>query len=152
MIGFEDEDLIKLNVVVWYVVIVWVGNMLLGVNLLIKLMKKVVEVLDEDFDIEIVEVYYNKKVDVLLGIVLMLGEVVVEGCGVLFVDVCDSGCDGIMGVCIKGDIGFVVICGGDVVGEYDVIFVVVGEWIVLCYLVMDWVIFVWGVFKVVFWG
>lgn len=109
-------------------------------------------VLDDDFDIEIIEFYYYYKVDVLFGIVFMFGEVVVEGCGVVFNDVCDLGWDGIIGVCKKGDIGFIVICGGDIVGEYDVFFVVVGECIILCYMVIDWFIFVCGVLKVVFWG
>lgn len=40
------------------------------------------EFFDEDFDIEVFEMYYKCKVDVFFGIVLMFGEVVVDGCNV----------------------------------------------------------------------
>lgn len=152
IIGFVFVDLVRLIVVVCYVLIICVGNMSFGVNLLMGLICKVVVVLGEDWDIEVVEVYYNCKVDVFLGIVLMLGQVVVEGWGYLLEDLCIFVCEGIIGVCECGIIGFLVICGGDVVGEYDVIFVGVGECVVLWYLVIDWVIFVCGVLQVVIWG
>lgn len=86
------------------------------------------------------------------GTVLMLGEAVAMGRGVMLFDVCDVCCDGMIGVRARGDIGFSVIRGGDIVGEHDVIFAAAGEWIVLCYLATDCVIFVRGVLKVVLWG
>jgi 4-hydroxy-tetrahydrodipicolinate reductase len=150
--GFEDEDLTKLNAAARHAVIVRAGNMSLGVNLLTKLTKKVAEALDEDFDIEIVEAHHNKKVDAPSGTALMLGEAAAEGRGVSLADVRDSGRDGITGARTKGDIGFAVIRGGDVVGEHDVIFAAAGERIVLRHLATDRAIFARGALKAALWG
>ena len=56
--------------------------MSLGVNLLAALAKRVAQTLDEDFDIEIVEMHHNKKVDAPSGTALMLGRAAAEGRGV----------------------------------------------------------------------
>lgn len=150
--GFEEADLAKLNAAARHAVIVRAGNMSLGVNLLTKLTKKVAEALDEDFDIEIVEAHHNKKVDAPSGTALMLGEAAAEGRGVSLADVRDSGRDGITGARKKGDIGFAVIRGGDVVGEHDVIFAAAGERIVLRHLATDRAIFARGALRAALWG
>lgn len=67
------------------------------------------------------------------------------------VDVWDWGCDGIIGECKMGNIGFVVLCGGVVVGEYMVLFIFEDECIEFVYKVIDCFIFVKGVFRVVLW-
>ena len=53
-------------------VIVQSGNMSLVVNLLAALVKRVAKTLDEDFDVEIVEMHHNNKVDAPSGTALML--------------------------------------------------------------------------------
>src|SRR3954462_4356736 len=55
------------------------GNMSLGVNLLAVMTKKVAQALGDDFDIEIVEMHHNKKVDAPSGTALLLGEAAAEG-------------------------------------------------------------------------
>lgn len=57
--GLSDDDIKVIDAAACHAVIVWVGNMLLGVNLLVKLTQTVAAVLDPDFDIEIVEVHHN---------------------------------------------------------------------------------------------
>jgi len=54
-------------------VIVKSGNMSMGVNLLGGASQTSSEDLDEDFDIEILEMHHNKKVDAPSGTALMLG-------------------------------------------------------------------------------
>src|SRR6516225_8522546 len=54
-------------------VIVKSGNMSLGVNLLAALVERVARTLDAEFDIEIVEMHHNRKVDAPSGTALMLG-------------------------------------------------------------------------------
>ncbi len=49
------------------------GNMSLGVNLLVALTKRVAKTLNDDYDIEIVEMHHNKKIDAPSGTALMLG-------------------------------------------------------------------------------
>ena len=54
------------------------GNMSLGINLLIELSKKAAQVLGEDFDIEIVEMHHNQKIDAPSGTALMLADAISE--------------------------------------------------------------------------
>ena len=58
------------------------GNMSLGVNLLAALTKRVAKTLDDDFDIEIVEMHHNKKIDAPSGTALMLGRAAAAGRGI----------------------------------------------------------------------
>ena len=126
--------------------------MSLGVNLLTLLTKKISTVLDEDFDIEIVESHHRHKVDAPSGTALMLGHAAAEGRGVKLLNVEDRGRDGIMGARTRGDIGFHAIRGGDVVGEHDVIFAADGERIVLRHLATDRQIFVRGALRAAIWA
>ena len=150
--GMTDEDIAKLEPCGRHAVIVRAGNMSLGVNLLVQLTKKVAAALDEDFDIEVIESHHNQKVDAPSGTALMLGEAAAEGRGVSLGDVEDRGRDGITGARKKGDIGFVAIRGGDVVGEHDVMFAAPGERIVLRHLASDRAIFARGALKAALWG
>ena len=52
--------------------------MSLGINLLIELSKKAAQVLGEDFDIEIVEMHHNQKIDAPSGTALMLADAISE--------------------------------------------------------------------------
>ena len=58
------------------------GNMSLGVNLLAALVKRVARTLGNDFDIEILEMHHNKKIDAPSGTALMLGRAAAEGRGI----------------------------------------------------------------------
>src|SRR5215212_10377046 len=63
-------------------VIVQSGNMSMGVNLLAALVKRVAKTLDDDFDVEILEMHHNKKVDAPSGTALMLGRAAAAGRGI----------------------------------------------------------------------
>lgn len=150
--GFDDKHVERLDAAARHATIVRAGNMSLGVNLLTKLTEQVAKALDEDFDIEVVEAHHNQKIDAPSGTALMLGEAAAEGRGVSLKDVADRGRDGITGARKKGDIGFAVIRGGDVVGEHDVVFAAAGERIVLRHLATDRRIFARGAIKAALWG
>jgi 4-hydroxy-tetrahydrodipicolinate reductase len=150
--GFEDEHLSEVAAAAAKTPIIRAGNMSLGVNLLTVLAKKVAAALDDDFDIEIIEAHHNKKVDAPSGTALMLGEAAAEGRGVSLKDVRDSGRDGITGARNKGDIGFAVVRGGDIVGEHDVMFAAAGERIVLRHIATDRAVFARGALKAALWG
>ncbi len=53
-------------------------NMSLGINLLVNLAKKAVQVLGDDFDIEIIEQHHNQKIDAPSGTALMLADAISE--------------------------------------------------------------------------
>ena len=102
--------------------IVKAGNFSLGVNLLQGLVKKAAKALGEDFDIDILEMHHNKKVDAPSGPALMLGEAAAAGRGIKLAEHSVSGRDGITGARVAGDIGFAALRGGTVVGDHTVIF------------------------------
>ena len=132
--------------------IVRAGNMSLGVNLLTQLTQKVAAALGEEFDIEVVEYHHNQKVDAPSGTALMLGEAAAAGRGVSLNDVKDSGRDGITGARKTGDIGFVAVRGGDIVGEHDVLFAGPGERIVLRHVATDRALFARGAVRAAIWA
>jgi len=53
--------------------------MSLGVNLLAALVKRVAKTLNDEYDVEIVEMHHNKKIDAPSGTALMLGRAAAEG-------------------------------------------------------------------------
>lgn len=150
--GFEDSHLARLDAAARHATIVRAGNMSLGVNLLTRLAEQVARALDPDYDIEVIEAHHNQKVDAPSGTALMLGEAAAKGRGVALNDVADRGRDGITGARKRGDIGFSVIRGGDIVGEHDVLFAAAGERIVLRHIASDRRVFSRGALKAALWG
>lgn len=150
--GMDEDDLAKVAAAARHATIIRAGNMSLGVNLLTKLTRMVAEALDEDFDIEVVEYHHNRKVDAPSGTALMLGEAAAEGRGTNLKDVADRARDGITGARKRGDIGFVVVRGGDIVGEHDVLFAGPGERIILRHIADDRSLFAKGALRAALWG
>jgi len=109
------------------VAIVQAANFSLGVNLLMSLTAQVAGILNQDFDIEIVEMHHRHKVDAPSGTALALGQAAADGRGVDLESVSERVRDGHTGARIPGDIGFATLRGGDVVGEHSVIFAAEGE-------------------------
>ena len=150
--GLSDDDIAAIDRAARHAVIVRAGNMSLGVNLLVRLTRKVAEALGEDYDVEIVEAHHGRKVDAPSGTALMLGEAAAEGHGVALSEVADRGRDGMTGPRRKGAIGFAVVRGGDIVGEHDVIFAGQGERVILRHVATDRAIFARGALRAVLWG
>jgi 4-hydroxy-tetrahydrodipicolinate reductase len=150
--GLEHDHLARIAAAARHAVIVRAGNMSLGVNLLVRLTKVVAEVLDADWDIEVVEVHHRMKVDAPSGTALMLGAAAAEGRGVRLADVREAGRDGITGARGRGMIGFSSIRGGDIVGEHDVIFAGAGERVVLRHVATDRALFARGALRAAIWG
>jgi 4-hydroxy-tetrahydrodipicolinate reductase len=133
-------------------VIVKSGNMSLGVNLLAAVVKRVASTLDEDFDIEVVEMHHNKKVDAPSGTALLLGEAAAEGRGLTLAQHSERGRDGHTGARERGAIGFASLRGGTVVGEHNVIFAGPAERIELAHKAEDRMIFARGALKAALWA
>jgi len=107
--------------------VVWAPNMSIGVNLLLALTEQVAAVLDDAYDIEIVEMHHRHKVDAPSGTALGLGRAAAKGRGVDLEKVSARARDGVTGARRTGDIGFAVLRGGDVVGDHAVVFAGDGE-------------------------
>ena len=150
--GFSQEGEVLLTQAATRAVIVKSGNMSLGVNLLAALVRQVARTLDEDFDIEIVEMHHNRKVDAPSGTALMFGRAAAEGRGIDLNDRSVRSRDGHTGARKAGDIGFAALRGGTVVGEHSVIFAGPAERIELVHRAEDRMIFARGALHAAAWA
>jgi 4-hydroxy-tetrahydrodipicolinate reductase len=128
------------------------GNMSLGVNLLVALTKRVAKTLNDDYDIEIVEMHHNKKIDAPSGTALMLGRAAAAGRGIDLAQHSARGRDGVTGARNPGDIGFASLRGGTVVGEHAVIFAGPAERVELTHRAEDRMIFARGALHAALWA
>lgn len=128
------------------------GNMSLGVNLMAALVKRVARTLDESFDIEIVEMHHNRKIDAPSGTALLLGAAAAEGRGIDLAARSTRVRDGHTGPRRAGDIGFATLRGGTVVGEHSVIFAGPFERIELVHKAEDRMIFARGAVAAALWA
>lgn len=125
--GFTDAQQQKLQSYATKARIVQAGNFSLGVNLLQVLVEQAARTLNDDYDIELSEMHHKHKKDAPSGTALMLGHAAAKGRGVKLEDKKVAGRDGITGERKRGDIGFAVMRGGDVVGSHSVFFAGPGE-------------------------
>jgi 4-hydroxy-tetrahydrodipicolinate reductase len=149
-IGGEDDKSIALAA--QRAPIVKSGNMSLGVNLLAALVKQAAHALDIDFDIEILEMHHNRKVDAPSGTALLLGQAAAAGRNIDLAQRSDRARDGHTGARKSGDIGFAVLRGGTVVGDHSVIFAGPSERIELTHRAEDRMIFARGAVKAALWA
>jgi 4-hydroxy-tetrahydrodipicolinate reductase len=101
--------------------------MSVGVNLALKLLDMAARVLDDEFDIEIVEAHHRHKVDAPSGTALRMGEVVANALGRDLSTCAVYGREGVTGERDARSIGFATMRGGDIVGDHTVMFAGIGE-------------------------
>jgi 4-hydroxy-tetrahydrodipicolinate reductase len=101
--------------------------MSVGVNLSLKLLDIAARVLNEGYDIEIVEAHHRHKVDAPSGTALRMGEVVANALGRNLAECAVYGREGVTGERSPSTIGFATVRGGDIVGDHTVLFAGTGE-------------------------
>ena len=107
--------------------IIHAPNFSVGVNLLFALAKNAAKILDENYDIEIVEMHHHHKKDAPSGTAVRLVELVEEARGLKNEEKRIYGRQGDTGMRPKGEIAVHSLRGGDVVGDHTVIFAAEGE-------------------------
>lgn len=95
-------------------------NMSLGINLLANLAKKVVQVLGDGFDIEIIEKHHNQKIDAPSGTALMLADAICEELNKPMKYEYDRHSKREKRT--KNEIGMHAVRGGTIVGEHEIMF------------------------------
>ena len=133
-------------------IVVKSGNMSLGVNLLAALTKRVAKTLDAAFDIEVLEMHHNQKIDAPSGTALLLGQAAADGRGVELKTHEVMSRVGHTGARKAGDIGFATLRGGSVVGEHTVMFAGPAERIELTHRAADRMIFARGALHAALWA
>src|SRR3990172_8926259 len=76
--GFTRDDLKEVEALAKSIPCVMASNMSLGVNLLLKVLGDVSRVLDDDYDIEIVEAHHRLKKDAPSGTALKMAQVIAD--------------------------------------------------------------------------
>ncbi|HZY52835.1 MAG TPA: 4-hydroxy-tetrahydrodipicolinate reductase [Reyranella sp.] len=131
--------------------IVKTGNFSLGVNMLAGLVRQVAAALP-DYDVEVLEMHHNRKVDAPSGTALMLGRAAAEGRGVEFDQNAVLSREGHTGARVPGNIGFATLRGGNVIGEHTVFFVGETERIEIVHRATDRGMFAAGAVRAALWA
>ncbi|RVV97002.1 4-hydroxy-tetrahydrodipicolinate reductase [Mesobaculum littorinae] len=150
--GLSDTDLAAISAAARHAAIMRAGNMSLGLNMLLGVVRQVAASLDDSYDIEIVEAHHRHKVDAPSGTALMLGEAAAEGRGISLSAMSDRGRDGLTGAREPGHIGFAAVRGGDIIGSHQVIFAGDGERITLSHDASDRSLFARGALRAALWA
>jgi len=125
--GFSDALKVNIHAASKHIAIVFAPNMSVGVTLLLDLVEQAAKVLNDGYDIEVVEMHHRHKVDAPSGTALRLGEAAAAGLGCELKDCAIYAREGVTGEREAGKIGFATLRGGDVVGDHTVIFAGTGE-------------------------
>ena len=125
--GFDDVGKTRIAQAAKQTGIVFSPNMGIGVNATFKILELAAKILNQGYDIEIIETHHRNKVDAPSGTALKMGEVVAEVLGRDLKQCAVYGREGITGIRDEQTIGFSTIRGGDVIGDHTVLFAGAGE-------------------------
>ncbi|WEJ58614.1 4-hydroxy-tetrahydrodipicolinate reductase [Devosia sp. FJ2-5-3] len=127
------------------------GNFSPGMVALTALVEKAAAALP-DYDIEILEMHHNLKVDAPSGTALMLGEAAAKGRDISLKDHSVRVRDGHTGAREAGTIGFATLRGGNVIGDHMVILAGASERIELTHRAQDRTIYANGAIRAALWA
>lgn len=118
--GFDDDQKKQIENAATENGVFFTYNMSLGINLLATLAKKAVDVLGNDFDIEIIEKHHNQKIDAPSGTALMLADAICEEIDKPMKYEYDRHSK--REKRSKNEIGMHAVRGGTIVGEHEIVF------------------------------
>ncbi|MDD3766915.1 MAG: 4-hydroxy-tetrahydrodipicolinate reductase [Eubacteriales bacterium] len=118
--GLSSEQVKKINNAAAKVPVFFSANMSLGVNLVIDLVTRAVKLLEESFDIEIIEKHHNQKIDAPSGTALAIADAISDVLSEPSEYVYDR--HSVRRKRKKREIGIHAVRGGTIVGEHSVIF------------------------------
>lgn len=118
--GLGSEQIAKINSISAYVPIFFSANMSLGVNLLIDLAKRAAKLLEDNFDIEIIEKHHNQKIDAPSGTALAIADAISDT--VSYEPEYTYDRHSVRQKRDKREIGIHAVRGGTIVGEHSIIF------------------------------
>ena len=125
--GFSGEQKQTIEQAANDIPVVFAPNMMVGVNAVFKLLDVAARILNEGYDVEVIEAHHRYKVDAPSGTALRMGEVVAEAMGRYLPECAVYGREGRTGERPPAQIGFSTIRGGDIVGDHTVLFAGIGE-------------------------
>jgi 4-hydroxy-tetrahydrodipicolinate reductase len=150
--GLDASQMRELKKLAEKTPIVWASNMSIGVNLLNALSRKAAAVLDQTYDVEILEMHHRYKKDAPSGTALTLGENIADVRKINFNKNAVKARDGIVGERNKDEIGFAVMRGGNVIGDHSAIFAGDSDVIKISHYAQDRSIFAKGAVVAAIWS
>jgi len=118
--GHTDEELLLIKNAATQIPVFKTANMSLGINLLIELAKKATDILQDSFDIEIIEKHHNQKIDAPSGTALLIADALKENLEYEAEYSYDRHSK--REKRSREEIGIHSVRGGTIVGEHEVIF------------------------------
>lgn len=118
--GLSNKDIEKIKAASKKIPIFHSANMSLGINVLISMVKNIAPILEDSFDIEIIEKHHNNKIDAPSGTAYMIADEINKEL--------NNSKEYVFGRNTKTDkrkekeIGIHAVRGGTIVGEHTVIF------------------------------
>jgi 4-hydroxy-tetrahydrodipicolinate reductase len=125
--GLSVEEKARVSDAARDIAVMFAPNMSVGVTLLLKLLETAASVLNEGYDIEIIEAHHRHKVDAPSGTALRMGEVIAQTLGRNLAECAVYGREGVTGERQPSTIGFATVRGGDIVGDHTALFAGIGE-------------------------
>lgn len=125
--GFSTEEKAEIADAARTIPVVFAPNMAVGVNAVFKLLEVAARILDQGYDVEVIETHHRHKIDAPSGTALRMGEIVARELGRDLKECAIFGREGVTGERKAETIGFSTIRGGDVIGDHTVLFAGLGE-------------------------
>lgn len=125
--GLKPGQLSILEEAATQVPILLAPNMSVGVNVLLKVLPMLVQMLGPEYDMEMLEIHHNRKKDAPSGTALKLAQCMAEARGWVYDEVKKHSRDGIIGERGETELGVMALRGGDVVGDHTAYFFGPGE-------------------------
>lgn len=142
--GYSNETMRKIEETVKEIPVLLSSNMSLGVNLLNDILERIVPVLYENYDIEVIEKHHNKKVDSPSGTAKTLVETIERSCPKKMKEQYGRKENRKRE---RNEIGIHSLRGGTIVGEHSVLFCGEDEIIEIKHTAMSKKIFAMGALK-----
>ncbi|NLM85046.1 MAG: 4-hydroxy-tetrahydrodipicolinate reductase [Clostridiales bacterium] len=118
--GYSSEQLEQIRAASEKIPVFRSGNMSLGINLMMDLIRRACAVLGDQFDVEIVERHHRRKIDAPSGTALMLAEAAASALPYEAKYVYER--ESVRQPRGKNEIGISAVRGGTIVGEHEIIF------------------------------
>jgi 4-hydroxy-tetrahydrodipicolinate reductase len=128
--------------------IIFSPNMSVGMTLMTVVVKKMAQILDDSFDIEILEMHHRHKLDAPSGTAIAIGQAAAQGRGIILESHSDKSRTGLRK---PGKIGFAVLRGGEVSGDHTAIFAGDNEMLSVTHRAYDRNVFASGALKAAQW-
>jgi len=149
--GFDEAGKARIRDAAKAIPIVFAPNMSVGVNLLMKLAELAASVLQDGYDIEIIEAHHRHKIDAPSGTALGLGQAVARATQRDLAQCAVYGREGVTGERDPRTIGFATVRGGDIVGDHTLLFAGTGERIELTHKASSRATFAQGALRAAKW-